>query len=198
MKRDYSEYLTPTRLAVEEQLWASERLYMKYVELVRQALTLSGAETVIEIGCGTGWIPTQLPAGRELYYMGVDKNFDCLELAKAKNAPERRWLKRDIRHLENFAALDLVFSFAVLKHFALHEWDKIFTKILGYGRWAVFTIPVHDAADQDDGVEFPHVTLSRQHVEQAIQHAGHEMVRSGTLGGTDYENWYITRLGGAR
>jgi SAM-dependent methyltransferase len=208
MKPDYSEFLTPDQLAVEEALWATCGLYPKYAGLLKQTIELLGARatkpTVIEIGCGTGWVPTLLP---ELVpYTGVDKNPRCLDLAREKNLAHRKWLNFDVREFTLDFPRDIVASFAVLKHFSLSEWDSIFAKVLSFGHWAVFTLPVsHNKGgislastpevqrampNYDDGVEFPHVHIGRTHLDLQIELAGKELVASGPLDGED-EEWFI-------
>lgn len=193
MKPDYSEWLTPDRLAEEERLWGEVEAYKVYAGLVDEALSLAELDpshqpSVREIGCGTGWVPTAI--SREVQYVGIDKNPRCLALARAKN-PGTHFVQADVRDIDYATPADLVCSFAVLKHFGLHEWDALVTKILSFGRHAAFTLPVTDADSYDDGEEFPHVWINWHHLHRVLEQAGHRVVRSGPLAGTS-EEWYIT------
>jgi SAM-dependent methyltransferase len=195
MRPDYSSYLTPAQLDVEEKLWAEGELYKKYSTIVNR-LGLKAGANIIEVGCGTGWVPTQLSTG--IQYTGLDKNPGCLAKASEKN-PERIFLNTDIRDFAPWQLWDAVITFAVLKHFGLHEWDAIVERVLSLGKAAAFTLPVYenDALPMDafdNGVDYPHVWIRRDRLEAVLEKAGHRIVESGPLEG-EWEQWFVTRRG---
>lgn len=193
MRPDYSLYLTPEQLQIEETHWATQALYKQYAALV-QKLNLAPEARLLEVGCGTGWVPTQLPAS--LQYLGLDNNAGCLELARAKN-PERRFVQYDIREFARCQIpFDAVVSFAVLKHFGLHEWDQLVGYILRLAPQAAFTLPVYkvDALPMDafdNGTDFPHVWIRQDRVERVVEQAGHRLVAQGMID-TQWDAWFIT------
>jgi SAM-dependent methyltransferase len=224
MKPDYTEYLDPVRLEEEERLWGEVAIYRTYAGLVIRALELSEPawlteaaalrlagrqpfpRLVVEVGCGTGWVPTELPDNVDnVDYVGLDKHPGCIRKAEEKNA-HRRWsfIAGDFRQVatrqmqyEDGRPADVACSFAVLKHFGLHEWDAIVSKFLSWGRYATFTLPVWDPSPNqvesyDDGVDYPHVWIGRPHLFRVLEAAGHEVAETGPLAGTA-EEWFITR-----
>lgn len=176
-KPDYSEWLTPERLCREEELWAQCRYYADFAAGITQMCADHPITSVVEFGCGTGWVPTLLPP--ELVYLGVDQNLECLTWARTKNpGPNRDWMQVDIRDFptRNFQA-DLGCAFSVLKHFGLSEWDAVVSKILGSVTYGLFTMPI-GTEDVDDGIEFPHVWVSPERLEAAVSKAGHQVLWS--------------------
>lgn len=174
-EQDYADWLTPERLAQEEQLWSRDKVYLRYAANIRRLLAQEHmVEYVIELGCGTGWVPTQLDETGILRYDAVDRNDGCLALAEQKNADRRHWVhvvKAELRTVEPSA--DLVCSFAVLKHFRLDEWHDLFVRWFRGARFAMFTVPIATES-KSDGYQHTHVWLSEAEVQQAIRDAGHE------------------------
>lgn len=178
MKPDYSAWLTPERVAVEETAWAEARFY----EEAAAAITALAPRRVLELGCGTGWVPTCLPP--EMGYLGVDANPHCLARAREKN-PRRPFVQDDIRTFIPTVPFDLVCAFAVLKHFALAEWVDIVTRILSMAPAAIITMPIA-SEEREDAFEFPHVWVTKETLRDTIKRAGHAIVR--TWGEPE---WYI-------
>lgn len=179
---DYSEWLTPERLEVEEGHWAREALH------VARAIRLlevcgPGEVSVLEIGCGTGWIPTVLPP--RIRYTGLDANPHCIGRAIQKN-PDRLFVLADIRAAE-LPRVDVVCSFSVMKHFGLHEWESIWTRKLSAAARCLSSILIANDEPFDDGEEYPHTWVSDEMLQRASAAAGHVVVRkdvlwSGSLG----------------
>lgn len=170
---DYSVWLTPERLAEEEKLWEEVAIYRLYANTVIRVAQEERCSSVIELGCGTGWVPTCLPAG--IKYVGVDANRDCLVYAALKDGlPEQYFVLADIRSVE-LAPADLVCSFAVLKHFALAEWREVVAKMLSLGRVGVFTMNVGPEDEDDFTQGFPHTWVSPSTLNAAVIAAGHEV-----------------------
>jgi SAM-dependent methyltransferase len=190
-KPDYSEYLTPPHLVDEEVLWGEVKQYELYAALANKVIEANNLSSALEIGCGTGWVPTQLPEA--VKYVGIDKNESCIQIARDKNpGVTRRFQRADIRELVSEPA-DVVLCFAVLKHFELAEWDAITTRVLQCGRFACFTLPVLARGESvDDGTEYPHVWISEAQLARVLSAAGHDVVESGNLAGTA-EHWFITK-----
>lgn len=214
MKADYSEFLTPAQLEHEEQLWATCGLYQKYADIAWKAIAdlpiptrTVGSQVyredlrVLEIGCGTGWVPHELRkrfGPHFMNYTGVDKNPGCVARAATKT-PQYAFHLGDVRSLvipgpaDARRPFDLVMTWAVLKHFGLGEWDWVFAKILAFGKVAAFTLPITDQAEAiDDGIEFPHVRIPLDRVKAVAASAGHRIVEIGQLDG-EAEHWFITR-----
>ena len=166
--RDYSEYLTPELLELEERGWAEGFHNRKMADMVVRLCAEHGLKTVIEMGCGTGWVPSFLP--EQLSYTGVDKNQGCLDRAVAKNGPDRVFVREDIRGYTG-PQRDLVCSLSVLKHFRPEEWREVFLKIMSLGRYACFTMSIGPKI-VNDGVAFPHTYIRREDLERSLALAG--------------------------
>ena len=193
MKRpDYSEWLTPERLAVEEKAWTESPHERHQADLVAGVCREHGVQTIVEFGCGTGWVPFFLGDCTDLdvQYIGVDANGGCLHLAREKN-PARLFVKSDVRHA-TVPQSDLAVSFAFLKHFHLSEWDAVLTRILSFGRFAVFSATV-GTTDREDDCEFPHVWVSRERLERVVHSAGHEIIGTPWSNQPDTEWMVVTR-----
>lgn len=178
---DYSVWLTPERLELEEKQWAEVRIYELYASHLMRVVVEERCKSVLEIGCGTGWVPTRLPESLE--YVGVDANDGCLALAAQKN-PTRSFLAGDVRSL-SWHRSDLVCSFAVLKHFALSEWSEVLAKVLSFGRVGLFTMNVGPSNMDDFEQGFPHTWVSRETLARAVWDAGHRMVSAEPMDTTE-------------
>lgn len=168
---DYSEWLTPDRLGVEEKTWEEHKYYELYAAHIRGLVDGARVRTILEVGCGTGWVPTVLP--RNVEYRGVDANERCIALAKAKT--HHPFVVADIRTYPR-QAVDLVCSFAVLKHFALAEWSAVVGNVLQHGRRGLFSIPVAEEDKDDFTAGFPHTFVCHATLDAAVRAAGHDLV----------------------
>lgn len=169
---DYADWLTPERLEVEERLWARDKVYERYANGIRRLASQYPIRNVVELGCGTGWVPTALDTLELADYACIDRNPGCLALARQKNA-ERAWVRvidMDIRTASPVGGL--VCSFAVLKHFRLPEWEGLFRRIFSGAEYGLFTMPIADRS-MEDGVEFTHTWLSESDLAAALSAAGH-------------------------
>lgn len=176
---DISEYYKGELADAEEKAWMAAKEYQRNLDFLKAVVERRGAKRVVELGCGSGFIPTGLPA--TVRYLGIDQNDTFLGWAKTKN-PGRPFVKADLRTVtpawlkeKNFAPFDVVATFAVLKHFGLHEWDDIFKGFLGVAPVAVFDMSITDR-DLDNGTDFHHVFVTRQHMLDLIHAAGHKIV----------------------
>jgi trans-aconitate methyltransferase len=176
---DISEYYTGELAAHEEYMWRTTQQYKNNLEFLNKTIAARNVQRMVEVGCGSGFIPTGLPDG--VRYLGVDNNPTFLAWAKDKN-PNRAFEKADIRALsldwlkgKGYAPFDLVATFAVLKHFGLHEWDDVVKTILGLAPVAVFDVQLTNR-DLDNGTAFHHSFVTGEHLERVVAAAGHRIV----------------------
>lgn len=179
---DYSEFLTAEKLEIEERGWAEGFHNKKMADLVSSVCEKHGLVTIIEMGCGTGWVPSYLPP--YLLYLGVDKNPICILHAKMKNlshGTRTGFTQADIR---NFilpdAPFDMVVSLSVLKHFRPEEWQEVFLKIMEKGYYACFTMSIGPQVI-NDGVEFPHTYITKELLLESLELAGKEILSEEAL-----------------
>jgi len=170
---DYSDWLTPARLAETEQEWAK----MDRSELI-EAIMEHKPERVIEFCCGTGWIPYDLPLNVE--YLGIDANAGCIELAMKKN-PTRLFTLSDVREFATTDVRDMALAFSCLKHFSLAEWDDIYGKVLRSGKRTFTSIFMGDYDNDDDSHGFPHTAVTQARVGRVVRENGHRIVKIFTL-----------------
>lgn len=181
---DFSEWLTDERIAVEEKAWAETEQYKRNASQVLKMVHRLAAPfpTVLELGCGSGWVPFGL--GDVVRYLGVDKNSELIRLCYLRNPYDAKFHLSDIREvtpdvLESLLGVrcaDIVCSFAVLKHFGLYEWREIFERMLRLGNHGVFQMQISDEASIDDGTEYHHTWLNKDEVLGCIVDAGHSLV----------------------
>src|SRR5579885_1977183 len=141
---DFSEYLVGEKLEKEERDWARTKHYERYAVLVRDILDVieKPKPRVLELGCGSGWMPRAI--NRPMYYLGIDKSKDLIDLCNSKNQglQDINFVCEDLRLLGTLTDIDLCYSFAVLKHFGLHEWRNIFRSMIRFGEWGLFQLQV--------------------------------------------------------
>jgi len=173
---DISEYYRKEQnAAAEEKAWNEAKRYVKHAASVAKALKLFGGRSVLEVACGSGWVPAMLP--KNVAYTGVDKLSTFIELARGKNKDgDRTFVCGDLREvLPTLGSFDLVCSFATIKHFGLHEWSDIVRRLLEKAAAGVLELPISDS-DYDNGTEFHHIFVTKDHASRAIGAAGHEVV----------------------
>jgi SAM-dependent methyltransferase len=180
MKPDISEYYKGPLVIAEEKAWGSyEGAVERAVHLraLHMAFQLFGGQEVLELCCGTGWIPRALLP--EVSYTGVDNNPDFLVLARSKNEGKRRFIQGDLRAVSDpwleergVKTPDVVCCFAALKHFGLREWNAILGSLLELSPTAVFDVQI-TPRDVDDGKEFHHVSVTWERVGKLLADHGH-------------------------
>jgi SAM-dependent methyltransferase len=168
---DYAQWLSPERLAENDPLWQSDGFYIGYADEVNKLCAEKGLSRVLEIGCGTGFVPQLLNKG--IAYTGLDANAGCIRLSKERN-PGMKFVLGDIRYTF-LGHYDLVCSFAMLKHFALGEWPVIVKRVLKHGSYGLFTMPV-GAYDLEDGVQFWHLWVTEKTLDETVRAAGHKIL----------------------
>lgn len=160
------------------------RTWPAFVEAIERVRKEHGIWVVKEFGCGTGWVAQGLP--ETLDYLGVDANAGCIERARRRNPGKRRqFTLGDLRafSIGQYAGpydATLACAFSVLKHFGLDEWDNVVGAVLRHGARSLFSIPL-GTETKDDGVEFPHVWVTRERLESAVIGAEHVIVRTDPL-----------------
>jgi SAM-dependent methyltransferase len=185
---DYSEYLrVPANLENEEREWALHKAYERNANTLLHFANLNDCRSVLELGCGTGWIPYVL--GGRLGYRGIDANEYCLQLCHNKN-PGELFAKADIRTLDWRFRADVVCCFAVLKHFGLHEWDEVAASVIERGRHSLFTVQIADE-DFDDGTEYPHSWITMERLERVVSEAGHSITTAEVWATAEKGNEYL-------
>lgn len=167
---DYSEWLTTDRVGTEEAAWSASQLHMNYAAHIALMRTHFGIFSILELGCGSGWVPTQLTP--DIAYVGVDKNAELLAIARTKNisSERRNFIQADIRDAElirSWGSPDLVCSFAVLKHFSLDEFEKIFSGMLSISPRGLFSMNIANE-NRDDGFDFHHIWITNEWLKQIL------------------------------
>ena len=78
-------------------------------------LDLSGYESILDLGCGDGFLTTllaeQVPDG---YVTGIDASNGMIEIAKQHQMPNLAFCSKDINELDYSSEFDLIFSNATL------------------------------------------------------------------------------------
>lgn len=131
----FDKWLTPERLLIEEAHWGMEAVKHRgphqNAGAVSEAMITFGGSTILEYGCGTGWIPWLL---REEYkqvifsYHGIDNQELCLEVARER-CPLDYWSKADILESIPVVGYDIVCTFSMMKHIPLGKWQEVWTKV---------------------------------------------------------------------
>lgn len=178
---DISEWYTLERIEAEEILWEESGAYLEYSQRISEVCKLYGLTTVMEIGCGTGWVPSVLDSSLK-YVVGIDANPHMVDKSKKKN-PDKEFLQCDIRTIPDRFSVDLVCCFAVLKHFSLSDWPLRLRDILRFGRFGLFDQHVlmdgRTAMDIPGGgnEKFHSIWPTYSDVILSVKNAGHEIVR---------------------
>ena len=172
--QDYSVWLDREgQLAAEERGWAENHEKEVYAGYLKRLFPKIGhVPTVLELGCGTGWVPALL-VDTQVLYAGVDGNAGCVELARRKT--KHQFHHADLRTFELWAPVDIVCAFAVLKHFALVEWNDVVAKVLRHGRYGIFTMRIGERDLDDLSRGFPHTLVSLERLRSAVAAAGHAL-----------------------
>jgi hypothetical protein len=170
---DYSHFLAQgDKLAEEDAAWLRDHTQEReeVAALVNRIISENDIETMIEFGCGTGWVGQVLPP--HVWYTGVDGNSECVAIAQERNRkPTSDYKHGDIRQHRD-TLHDLVCSISFLKHFGLHEWEGVMDQFLSFGRYAIFTLQLTDGDDYDDGTEYHHVWIGPDTLKSVLK--GHE------------------------
>jgi SAM-dependent methyltransferase len=178
--KDISEYYVGNLAVSEEEAWKTVKLYERNGAEVLKLVNDKGIKRVVEVGCGSGWIPTLLPAHTE--YLGIDMNDTFLEWAREKNhhAPNRKFVKEDVRNLnplwllyQDFTDPGLVCCFAFMKHFGLHEWSDILKHVLSLATYAAVEVEVTEK-EFDNGTDFHHCFVEQSRIDRVLEEVGHK------------------------
>jgi len=183
--KDVSEWYTPERVEADEVLGAATTSggYYDYAAWIEKVCHEHKLKTVIEVGCGAGWVPSVLSKGIQ-YMTGIDSNEHMLAKARAR-CPNVNFVQQNIRHLKAPSA-DLVCCFGVLKHFHLDEWHKILAAVLSLGKYGLFCQHVlMDArasvdvpgCDEQGVPQYHDIWVSSKDLTAAVTGAGHRILQ---------------------
>lgn len=179
-------YAAEGRALVEEAHWVLEGRHKEQAKWVVQRMMKHGLKSLLELGCGTGifagWVRRHFAA---VQYLGVDACPAFVEMAK-RRCPELAFVCEDLRTRPADRPDDLVCCWNVLKNIGLHEWDDVLRHVLSLGRHAAFNVQVL-GEDLDNGTEYHHVYVNRQHLLWAVSAAGHEVVEEEQTGESPVE-----------
>lgn len=176
VKTDFCDWWTPQRIAEADAGWQHEKTYLELASRVRRVMNLYSLTSVIELGCGSGYVGGELY--KEFAYLGIDASSEMLELAKTHN-PEVYFQQGNIRDLGDKHA-ELVCTFAVLKHFSNEEFPDILKKVLAVGDYALLEMQIAidgPSIADTEGTEdtFHHTWTSKADLLRAIDAAGHSL-----------------------
>lgn len=180
---DISEYFTTVKAVAEERIWATS--HHKATRPMNAVITELGAKRVIELGCGSGWVPTTL--ARDIEYIGIDSNEVFLAMAKAKNSTREKaaFVHMDLRkatHEWMDSSADLAVCFACFKHFSLTEIDERLRGLMALGKNSFFDIQIA-AYNFDNGTNFHNSYITQKRLERVVASAGHRIVKQTALSG---------------
>lgn len=174
--KDIWEYYSNKNLALkEEEAWTETKLYQNNLDFIQDSIKHIKAyngekiKTIVELGCGSGWIPKFLPLSID--YTGIDMNDIFLNLARAKNSVSRKFIKQDIRTVLFDDKFDLSICFAVIKHFSLNEVNSIIEKVINLAHYSIIQVNIA-RENKDDGIDFHHTYLTGDRVISLIKNLG--------------------------
>ncbi len=139
-----------------------------------------GGRTILDLGCGSGWLAAQL-TGRGAKVVGIDGSAELIRRAQARS-PMGRWVLHDLRNglpkLEQHA-IDVVVS-----HMALMDFDPLdsmlndLRAILSPGSQVIITMPhpgfFNYKSVEEDGVTYRKVrNYLRPEAWQIQSYGGH-------------------------
>lgn len=178
--KDYSEYLKQEGvMEFIEKSWTTEckEIHDSYAKAVNDTLKKFKLKSVIEIGCGTGEVARRLKCSK---YKGIDANEECVSIAFSKKTKpaDVGFVCADIRDVSAEVKYDIVCAFSVLKHFGLHEWEEIFSKVCSLGKYLIFNMPMNDKDSicYDDGTGFHHLWVTYDSLRNSIVANGFEIL----------------------
>lgn len=169
---DISDYYFAHRAVEEDRNWLSTQSYRFNAKQLMERVGKVGVSSVLEFGCGSGLLATTLPS--TLNYTGVDQSVDFINMAVVRN-PEKTFIKEDVRSFSVAAPVDLVFSFAFMKHFAAREWEDVYTKCLKQGNYALMEVLLSDRIVEENR-GYHHVAVTKDSLEKALSRAGHQLL----------------------
>lgn len=201
---DYTEYLTPERLAVEDESWGRTRHYARNGQAVIDMLErLDAPVDVVEFGAGTGWLARFVMRNAEgliMNYTALDKHPDEVALARERIGPIGGFaIETDIRDWNPSGKLsELTCAFAFLKHFSEQEWGTILRKILRCAsRICLFELNVShvgeylDTGPVEDGVrQFPCLSVPNDAVLEIVRSEGFELIER-TVMASGPQGWEV-------
>lgn len=174
-KPDYCDFWTPEWAAVEDTAWQREKAYVRYANLIRGVMNERSLRSVVEIGCGAGYVGDELKS--EFDYLGMDGSSIMIDMARSK-FPKATFAHANLRDIEWENKADLVVCFAVMKHFGLADWKQMFHKVVRSAPLALVHMQVrkNPYPSVDDGTLFHHHWINEAELSAAIAEIGYQTV----------------------
>jgi hypothetical protein len=174
---DYSEFLNQEGVLqhIEEEWLKNKHIHEAQAKVVNKVLEYNKGSSLIEIGCATGNLASLINSED---YLGIDKNPGCIGMASDKNKG-KKFICEDVRTFTH-KPFYVVCAFAIMKHFGLHEWDEILSKLVKLSdKYVIFDMPLaFDFKTIDDGElhGHHHVWMNEEELRARIMKAGLSIV----------------------
>jgi SAM-dependent methyltransferase len=172
----------PANFSVLVEAESSNFWFRSRNRLIQQAVAdhFPDARSMLEIGCGTGYVLSGLAAtfpGMRL--VGSEALVEGLSFA-ATRVPRSTLLQMDARHIPYTAEFDLIGAFDVIEH--IEEDEMVLAEIhraLRPGGGALFTVPQHPSLWSRQDELAGHVRrYGRGELEAKLRSAGFRILRS--------------------
>jgi len=108
----------------EVDLLSSTLYYKKYLPMVEKAC--EGARSILDVGCGTGYLLQQLGVSRSRYLNGIELNEGRAAIARNISGCEVHEVP--VEKFKSQKKFDVIILMNVLSH--LHSFDKLFSSLL--------------------------------------------------------------------
>lgn len=165
--QDFSDWWNTKRAADEIECWERERHWAGYASRVSTVMAKYKLQTVIEVGCGAGYVGNELKKAGYRDYTGLDASSIMIDTCREK-FPDCNYTLADIRTFDIVAPADLVCTFSVLKHFSLEDWPIILERVLRLGRYGLVQLQI--APDPlETGIEFHHTFVRHNDVLKVFE-----------------------------
>lgn len=181
-KPDLCHWWDKQRIKDEEAVWQRDLRFHDYAQIIDAVAEEFKAKAVIEVGCGMAHVGDLLAKLRPtLKYFGTDGSDLMIQAAKEKY-PDLNLRVLNIRDTEaKLPKAQVVFAFAVLKHFSLDVWEQALRRILSMAPIAVIQVQVRvdDLPSIEDdffGKEVAHHWLNEKELVAVYESMGLEFV----------------------
>ena len=179
---NYGEWLDGhSQRLLDQEINKESDSMQEFRSCVTQELLKKEDSTILEIGCGTGVLPTTIPLIGSINYLGVTDS--CTEFNMAvKKCPMAQFLLMDMRGIDRIKMdADIVCSKDIIKNFPQKEMDNLIKAFLLKGNIGIFTVPVgkvkaKECRDYLTEEHFHHSWISIKQLKWAIERAGHRLV----------------------
>ncbi len=171
---DFCDWWTPERIKMSDDAWLVSKAYIEFAKRIREVMNMYGLKSVIELGCGAGYVGSEL---KDFTYLGVDGSPAMIAHAKEKN-PGVQFEVANMRNLP-YSGYDLVCSFGVLKHFSLEDFPEIFKKATAIAKYGLFEMQLTSGKSENNPEDsYNHTWISADDLYGALQSAGQKLLRN--------------------